>query len=251
MPHTVYPYCTVYSTSLCFVPFTSHTVARYPSHLYLPIPLRAIHHPPLPSLFVLPAPPPPLGPARPPPRPLLPCCDARMRSLLSSSSARSLSLIRVSCFRRLHGKNLHLGRVKRQFPRWGRKSRQIICVRSASNSARSASRAPSSPLAVASHALITASSCACDQHAHVNPCFLPPHLSLLSRLLHPFVPYLFLSFHPQGVLRSRGLLLCARRCCFPRGLGEKFIRAPCFIRTVALQPFATFAVRPRAKLAPT
>mmetsp|Transcript_6053 Transcript_6053/g.11881 ORF Transcript_6053/g.11881 Transcript_6053/m.11881 type:complete len:232 (-) Transcript_6053:1474-2169(-) len=123
---------------------------------------RPGHHPPLPPPPLLPFPPTPLGPAPPlPPLPLPPCCHACMRSLLSSSNARSLSTMRVSSDRRLQGKNLHLDRIKRQFPRCGLKSRQIICERTALSSVRSRSRAPSSPFASFSHAKSATSSCAC------------------------------------------------------------------------------------------
>eukprot|EP00965_Chrysotila_dentata_P048088 1595239-Pleurochrysis_carterae.AAC.1 len=65
----------------------------------------------------------------------------------------SLRTMRVSCFSRLHGKNLHFGRVKRQFPKCGLKPRQMVCVRMAFSSALRAFRAPSCRSATASHIL--------------------------------------------------------------------------------------------------
>eukprot|EP00965_Chrysotila_dentata_P057971 1922146-Pleurochrysis_carterae.AAC.1 len=94
--------------------FLSVFYARFDvSLLSHPLPFSSVHHPPLPPLPLPPVPPPPLGPAPSPPCPLPPCCHACIRSRLSSSSAASLSAIRVSCFSRLHGKNLHFGRTKR------------------------------------------------------------------------------------------------------------------------------------------
>eukprot|EP00965_Chrysotila_dentata_P134139 4436135-Pleurochrysis_carterae.AAC.1 len=58
------------------------------------------------------------------------------------------------------GKKLHLGRIKRQFPKCGRKSLQTVWVRTALSASRNASLAPSPPPAASSHALSTVSSCA-------------------------------------------------------------------------------------------
>eukprot|EP00965_Chrysotila_dentata_P063416 2101858-Pleurochrysis_carterae.AAC.1 len=151
-----------------------------------------LQRPPLPTPPLL-----PLGPAPPPPRPLPPCDHACTRSLRSSSRAKSLNTIRVSGFSRLQGKNLHFGRVKRQFPRCGRKSLHTMRVRTALSAARSSSLAPAAPSATFSHTLSTVSSCACVQPAcHVINCF-PSHPSVIPQTPYSIVTCLLLLFHRQ------------------------------------------------------
>eukprot|EP00965_Chrysotila_dentata_P259433 6213564-Pleurochrysis_carterae.AAC.5 len=118
--------------------------------------------------------------------------------------------------------------MKRQFPRWGRKSRHMVCVLKASSSARSASRAPLPPFAAASHVIITASSCACGRCALVSPGFLSPIPSPLSLPVTPVASHL--------------LSPC---------LGEELVCAPGLLRTIFPQSFAVFAVRARTQLAPS
>eukprot|EP00965_Chrysotila_dentata_P050666 1679775-Pleurochrysis_carterae.AAC.1 len=158
----------------------------------------------------------------------------------------SLRTMRVSGFRRLQGKNLHFGRIKRQFPKYGLKSRQTVCERMAFSSALRTSRAPSSRCAAAVHALSTASSCACGWHIHVSiSCLLSPPLSLFQALCPRFL-HLFLPFHVQSVLRPCRLLLGARRCCLPSSPFEELVLAPGLLRAILSQPLAIFTVGARA-----
>eukprot|EP00965_Chrysotila_dentata_P056958 1890176-Pleurochrysis_carterae.AAC.2 len=86
-------------------------------------------------------------------------------------------------------KEFALGSHNWQFPRCSRKSRQTVCVRRVSSSARSTSFAPSTPFATSSHALLsTASSCACVQDRHI---FFYQFTSLLPMLY--FVTYFLVS----------------------------------------------------------
>eukprot|EP00965_Chrysotila_dentata_P160767 5308859-Pleurochrysis_carterae.AAC.4 len=184
--------------------------ARYSSSVSPPSSAFTLYRPFPPALPLT-----PLVPAPPPPRPLLPCCQSCMRYLRSSSSARSRSTIRVSCFSLLQGKNLHFGLMKRQFPKCGRKSRQTVCVRTALSAVRSISLAPSPPFSTSSHALSTISSCACAQQGLVILGGLPP------------LP----NSTPQGPF--------------------ELLRASGFIRAVCAQPLAVLTVRPRAQFTPT
>eukprot|EP00965_Chrysotila_dentata_P251838 6210305-Pleurochrysis_carterae.AAC.2 len=181
-----------------------------------------LYHQPVPPLPLPPFPPPPwLGPAPSPPLPLPPLCHACIRSFLSSSSAISLSAMRVSPLRRLHGKNLHLGFMNRQFPRYGRNSRQTVCVRMALSSFLSTSLAPSAPLATSSHAARTASSCACRQRRRVNRVFW-----------------------------LRCLLLCSRRRLLPFSPGDHLLLASGLLSTILHQFLTVLPMRPCAQLAP-
>eukprot|EP00965_Chrysotila_dentata_P053056 1760663-Pleurochrysis_carterae.AAC.1 len=224
-------------------------VCRVPC-LSLPASFHHAQNPLLPSLSMPPVPPLTLGPAPPFPCPPLPCCHACMRTLLSSSIARSLSLMRVSCFRRQHGKNLHFVRMKRQFPRWGRKSRHMICDLKAFSSARSATRSPSPPFAAASHAMSTASSCACDVRTFVSTRFFAFAPSPFSLTINSCVAHLLLSLHIQSVFWLCGLQLGSRRCGLSLSSGNELVGAPFLLSAILPQSFAVFAVRACAQLAP-
>eukprot|EP00965_Chrysotila_dentata_P034812 1158650-Pleurochrysis_carterae.AAC.1 len=159
--------------------------------------------------------------------------------------------MRVSVGRRLQGKKLHLGRIKRQFPRCGLKSRQTVCERSAPSSIRRRSRAPSAPFASSSHARSTLSSCACVTSALVySECVcLPPGFP---GRFTPFFPasHLFLLLYIECVFRSCGLLLRPRRLCPPSGLCHQFDRALALLCAVCLKSFTLFAMCPGTQLTP-
>eukprot|EP00965_Chrysotila_dentata_P261338 6214219-Pleurochrysis_carterae.AAC.4 len=179
-------------------------------------------------MFPLPVPPGPLpllGPAPPLPRPLPPCLHACSLSFLSSSNARSLSITRVSCLRRLHGKNLHLGRMKRQIPRCVLNSLQTVCVRTELSAVLSSSRAPSVPFATSSQISSSLSSCACGQQV----CMSSFSTLLRTRRAHDCVcervSRLLLLLHAESVLRARRLLLCPSWRRSPSGLCHQLLCA--------------------------
>eukprot|EP00965_Chrysotila_dentata_P013506 447949-Pleurochrysis_carterae.AAC.1 len=119
------------------------------------------------------------------------------------------------------------------------------------SSARSTSFAPSTPFAVSSHALSTASSCACSQQRHyVTGCLLSPS-AVRSPALHCLASHLLLLLHTQCVFRSRRLLLCPRRCCLPPCPGHEFLLTSGLLCAIFHQPLAVFAVCARAQLTPT